>query len=383
MVIRSCLITGGTGFLGRSLARELARRGCAVTVLDTRPATFDDPTIRVVTADVCDLESVEAALAGVDTVFHTAAVVALATVFDERLRRHVTDINVGGTETVIAACRRRGVKRLVYTSTCQVAFTGEPFDLVTEEAPYARHQPDLYGRTKQAAERAVLAANGQDGLLTAAIRPSGIYGPGEEHHLPRMIRQCARHLFCALLGDGEALSEWSYIDNLVHGHILAAEALVPGGAAPGQAYFINDGEFIDSTEMFRPIVTALGYRWPSVRIPAWVARAVASVFEHVHRLGGPAPLLTRVEVQKMTVRYPCSIGKARRDLGYEPVVPFAEAVNRCIPYCRQLRDAHRPARRRRSPDLGHDRGQLLGIAGHEVSEDRLDLTEEIGIRRQG
>src|SRR5581483_6709529 len=214
MNLGRCLITVGNGYLGRALAAELARRGADVVRLDTREAPGPVPG-RFVGGDISDRAAVIDATRGVDTIFHAASVIDLATNGTRRQRTLSYQVNVRGTRNVIDACRIHEIRRLVYTSSSTVVFDGRPHAEVTEEMPYPTRDLSLYLTTKALAERAVLAAD-EPGLATCAVRPGGIFGPGEQHHLPRLAREIARGRFIVLFGQGNARSEWSFIDNLVH-----------------------------------------------------------------------------------------------------------------------------------------------------------------------
>jgi 3beta-hydroxy-delta5-steroid dehydrogenase/steroid delta-isomerase len=289
-----------------------------------------------VRVDIRDGRSLAAAFAGADAVIHTASIIDLSSTCTREQRQRSWDINVGGTHNVIAGCREAGVGRLVYTSSSTVVFDGRPADVVTEDFAYAHRPDDLYRATKGEAERAVLAANGS-ALRTCAIRPTGIYGPGERYHLPRVVDEAVRGRLVVKFGSSKALSEWSYVDNVVHGHLLALDALTPGSAVGGQAYFINDGWYAESFELLDVLLTRLGLKTPKIRLPAGAGVAVAKVWEWAHcRLGAPKPLLTPIEMRQLAVSHPSSIDKARRDLGYEPVVSPVEAIERTLPYLRNL-----------------------------------------------
>lgn len=334
--IRACLVTGGAGFLGTHLARALLARGHRVHVLDLMKPDFDHERLRFFRGDLRCYEDVLKATTGVDTVFHTASIVNLLSFYSAKTRKESYDVNVGGTENVIRACRESGVRRLIYTSSNNVAFDGRNIELVDESLPYPEKYVDLYSETKSLAERKVLAANGTEALLTCAIRPSGIYGPGEMLFLPRVIARCDDGLLRVRAGHGEAKSDYSYIDNVVHGHLLAARKLSPGSSAAGQAYFINDGEHPKNFEFFRPVIEDLGLPFPERLIPALPLKVVAVMGEIAHwLLKTPRPGFTLIEVLKASVNHPCSIEKARRDLGYEPLVSGAEGIRRCLPYCRE------------------------------------------------
>ena len=115
--------------------------------------------------------------------------------------------------------------------------------------------------------------------------------------------------------------------NLIHGFILAGEHLVPGGTAPGQAYFINDGEPINMFEFSRPVVEACGQRWPKIRVSGQ-AGAIRSMtaWQWLHfRFGLPKPLLEPLAVERLYLDNYFSIAKAKRDLGYEPLFTTEQA----------------------------------------------------------
>jgi 3beta-hydroxy-delta5-steroid dehydrogenase/steroid delta-isomerase len=335
--MRSCLVTGGSGFLGTRLVQALLERGLRVRVLDLQPPAIEHAELGFVRGDIREYEQVRSALEGVDTVFHSASVVELVSFYTAETRRRSVEINVGGTENVIRACHETGVRRLVYTSSCNVMFEGREVELLEESQPYPKKHMDLYSETKAMAERAVLEANGQGALLTCAIRPSGIYGPGDGLILKRAIEKGDDGAFAFPPGKASTLTEFSYIDNVVAGHLLAAEKLLPGSPSAGQAYFINDGVYKNSFEYMRPLIEAVGGSCEKFRIPTWPLKIVAGAWELGHRfLKLPRPAFTYVEIFKATVSHPCSIEKARRELGYEPVVSYDEAMERCLPYCRQI-----------------------------------------------
>jgi 3beta-hydroxy-delta5-steroid dehydrogenase/steroid delta-isomerase len=335
--IQTCLVTGGAGFLGSHLVRALLERGHRVQVLDLTPPDFAHERLRFFEGDIRCYEDVLQAVTGTDTVFHTASIVNLLSYCSAETRRESYDVNVAGTKNVIRACRASGVTRLVYTSSNNVIFDGRDIELADESTPYPDKYVDLYSETKSLAEREVLAANGAEGLLTCAIRPSGIYGPGEQLFLPRVIARCDDGLLRVRMGKEDAESEYSYIDNLVHGHLLAARKLVPGSPTAGQAYFINDGEHLKNFEFFRPVIEDLGLPFPERLVPAFPLKLIAAVGEIAHwLLKTPRPIFTVIEVLKSSVSHPCSIEKARRELGYEPLVSGSEGIERCLPHCREV-----------------------------------------------
>ncbi len=331
-----CLVTGGAGYLGRALVFELIRRGETVRVFDCREIDFSHERLDFVKGDLRSFEDVRKSCEGIDTVFHTAAHFNFLGFASKEQRDEIFAINVGGVENVARACREAGVKRLVHTSTNNVTFGDAVID-GDESLPYAARPKDLYTETKILGEQIALAANGKDGLLTCVIRPGGIYGPGDRLVLARLVEECARGRFVSTFGDGSAMSDNTFIDNLVDGEIEAAKHLAPGTPLCGQAYFITDGTPINYFDFFRPFVEGMGFAHPKLRLPVAPLYGLAWIWELLHRfLPIPPPLFTRLEVRKMTVSHYSRIDRARRDFGWYPKVGVEEANRRCISYGKEL-----------------------------------------------
>ncbi|KAG7482794.1 hypothetical protein JOB18_030390 [Solea senegalensis] len=325
------LITGGSGYFGHRLACSLYKKGARVILFDTVPPLQEVPDdIVFVQGDICDYDQVEKALAGVDCVFHIASYGMSGR---EQLNRHLIEaVNVQGTHHVLKACVENRVSRLVYTSTFNVVFGGQVIENGDESLPYLplHLHPDHYSRTKSLAEMAVLKANdtalkdSSEVLRTCALRPAGIYGPGEQRHLPRIVGYIERGIFRFVYGKSSSLVEFVHVDNLVLAHELAAEALTPEKQrrSAGQAYFISDGKPVNNFEFFRPLIEGLGYPFPKLRLPISLIYFFAFLTEMIHHLVGPfynfQPLLTRTEVYKTGVTHYFSMGKAKVELGYEP-----------------------------------------------------------------
>ena len=344
----SCLVTGGAGYLGRHLAAELMRRGHPVRAFDVREDAAWPSGAEVVVGDVTRYDEVLAACEGIDTVFHTAAQLVFLTFCTPEIRRRAHGVNVGGVANVVGAAAEAGVSRLVHTSSNNVTLDDPVVD-GDESTPYAYGARDIYTETKIRGEQIALGANDKTGLLTCAVRPGGIYGPGDPLMLPRLVEQLRRGVFVATIGDGSAMSDNTFIDNLVDGEICAARHLVPESAACGQAYYVTDGAPINYFEFFRPFVEGLGYRFPRWTMPVWPMRGVAWLGELLHvYLGLPAPPLSRLELIKIVVSHYNRIDKARRDLGWVPPVSPEAAVERCLPYCRELLEGANDT----SPGLG-------------------------------
>ncbi|XP_031728147.1 putative short-chain dehydrogenase/reductase family 42E member 2 [Anarrhichthys ocellatus] len=325
------LVTGGGGYFGFRLGRELASQGMSVVLLDMSKLPCDTPDGAIFyQSDIRDYSSLYKVCEGVDCIFHTASYGMSG---PEQLRKEqVESVNVGGTNNVINVCKERSIPRLVYTSTINVVFAGKPIEEGDEASvpfvPPDEHI-DHYSRTKAIAEQMVLSANGCSlkggGLLrTCILRPCGIYGPEERRHLHRVMVNVERRLFSFRFGDAEARMNWVHVDNLVQAHRLAAEALAlqRSCVASGQAYFINDGVSVNLFEWLTPLFEKLGYSRPLINLPVSLVYSAAILVEYLHVVLRPVigvPLLfTRSEVRNIAVSHTFKIDKARRELGYCP-----------------------------------------------------------------
>ena len=330
------LVTGGSGFVGANLVTTLLDRGYQVRSFDRAPSPLPQHSqLTVLEGDITDTGDCAAAVEGVDTIFHTAAIIELmggASVSDQYRQRSFA-VNVGGTQNLVHAGRAAGVKRFVYTSSNSVVMGGQDIAGGDETLPYTNRFNDLYTETKVVAEKFVLAQNGIDGMLTCAIRPSGIWGRGDQTMFRKLFESVIAGHVKVLIGRKSARLDNSYVHNLIHGFILAAEHLVPGGSAPGQAYFINDADPINMFEFARPVVEACGEPWPRIRVNGPMVRAAMTGWQRLHfRFGIPAPLLEPLAVERLYLDNYFSIAKASRDLGYRPLFTTEQAMSECLPY---------------------------------------------------
>ncbi|MGP4058738.1 3-beta-hydroxysteroid dehydrogenase [Mycobacterium sp. 4D054] len=330
------LVTGGSGFVGANLVTELLDRGLDVRSFDRVPSPLaTHPRLEAVVGDITDVGDVAAAVDGIDTVIHTAAIIDLmggASVTEEYRQRSFA-VNVTGTENLVHAAQKAGVKRFVYTASNSVVMGGQRIAGGDETLPYTERFNDLYTETKVVAEKFVLSQNGVAGMLTCSIRPSGIWGRGDQTMFRKVFESVLAGHVKVLVGNKNVKLDNSYVHNLVHGFILAAQHLVKGGTAPGQAYFINDGEPINMFEFSRPVAEACGQPWPTLRVPGRLVWFVMTVWQFLHfKFGMPKPLLEPLAVERLYLDNYFSIAKAERDLGYRPLFTTEQALEHCMPY---------------------------------------------------
>lgn len=321
------LVTGGGGFLGRAIVEQLIARGDSVRVLGRhRYPEVEALGAEGVVADLASAQGLDAALQGVDVVFHVASLAGMWGRREDYVRT-----NIDGTLALLDATKRAGIGRFVYTSSPSVTFQGHDEHNVSEaQASYPERFLFWYPETKAAAEQAVLAANGP-GLATTALRPHLIYGPRDPHLLPRLIRrQLAERL--RVIGDGQNQVALTYVDNGAAAHLAAADALAPGSANAGRPYFITDGPPVRVWDWLNDVFTRVGVGPVRGRVPRGVAMAGAGVAEWVWRtfsLSGEPPI-TRFTVAQIATSHWYDISAARADFGYAPPVAPADAVDRTV-----------------------------------------------------
>lgn len=320
------LVTGGGGFLGFRIVQMLHERGDEVTVLGRHHYPHVEKAgIPAVVADIRDGEALRRAFAGMDAVFHVAAIPGIW-----GRKRTFWEINVVGTRRVLETCRACGVPKLVYTSSPSVVFGDQPLCGVDESQPYPDRYQAVYPETKAAAERMVVAANRQE-LTTVSLRPHLIWGPGDPHLIPRIVER-ARAGRLVQVGTGENLVDITYIDNAASAHILACDALKVGAPCAGGVYFISQGEPVNLWSWIKELLAMLGVPGVRRRISHKMAYIVGTILETSYRILGitSEPRMTRFLSSQLAQSHYFDISAARRDLGYGPCVSTAEGMKRLV-----------------------------------------------------
>jgi nucleoside-diphosphate-sugar epimerase len=336
------LVTGGGGFLGLYVVEQLVARGDPVRVL----CRGEYPRLRelgveVVRGDVRDPAVVRIACEGIDTVFHTAAIAGIWGAW-----REFYEINTVGTRNVIAGCGAAGVRRLVYTSSPSVVYDGRDHLGADESLPYPASFLCHYPRSKAIAEQDVLAANDRDGLATCALRPHLIWGPRDNHLIPRLIAR-AKSGRLRRVGPGDNVISMAYVENVAAAHLQAADKLAPNSPVAGQAYFINEPQPVNLWGWINELLTRAGLPPVTKGVSRGTAYAAGAVLERTWwllRLRGEPPM-TRFLAQQLGGSHHYSTTKAERDFGYRPIVSVEDGLRNLEPELKKLADVA-PASRR-------------------------------------
>lgn len=300
------LVTGASGFTGSHLVRALEQQGHAVVGLVRKSsslARLAESNVHLVYGDVTDHNALQAAMTGVDTVFHTAAYVELGLVDEPEMQR----VNVEGTRVVLETAQTVGSK-LIYCST--IGVLGHTGGQVVNET-FQRTQTDFssaYDRTKYVAQQLVDQFAAQ-GLPVVSVLPSGIMGPDDPHFGP-VVRQFLRGRLKFWAG-GDRITGIVHVDDLVMAMILAAERGKPGH------YIISAGD-LTTREMFDLLGQTRGI--PSPReVPKPLVRFVGTLLDPLGHLFSWQPPLSRERVHYLYDRcVRVDATKARRELNWQP-----------------------------------------------------------------
>ncbi|KIW72242.1 hypothetical protein PV04_00451 [Phialophora macrospora] len=354
------LVTGGLGFVGSAIVRALHEfhPDWHVWILDKRKDANEVPDevdllsgckYDYVQADITDGGSITRALSLIqpDAVVHTAGIVpSLSERYARRLEAVVQTTNVQGTRHIVDAASKCGCRAFVYTSSCCAVTDdmSQSYANIDERWPVAERS-SMYGESKAAAERVVIAANNES-MSTCVLRPSVIFGEGDNQLIPPIHACIAKGETRWVIGSGTNLWDTVYVGNVADAHVLAVENLLqsqsetpPAGRAAGETFFIQNNEPVSFRDFSLAVWKEFEHFPPAWEIPipeglAWVLGLVAEVFT---RISGTPTTLSRGSVMDACAMRYASGDKAKKILGYQPRIGLEAGIKRsCQEYARRL-----------------------------------------------
>jgi UDP-N-acetylglucosamine/UDP-N-acetyl-alpha-D-glucosaminouronate 4-epimerase len=308
--MRTCLVTGGAGFIGSHIAEALVRRGDRVRVFDnlsTGRLTNLDPIadrIEFVEGDLVDAATVARAVRGVDCIFHEAALASVPLSVERPLDTHAACVT--GTLNLLDAARTAGVRRLVYAGSSS-AYGDQPTSAKRESDLPSPISP--YGAAKLAAELYCRAFTATYGFETVCLRYFNVFGPRQDPDspysavIPLFLTAMLSGRRPIVFGDGQQSRDFTYVGNVVQGNLLAADA--PDVA--GQVFNVANGRATSLLELIAALNRFLDLDIQPIHQPPRTGDIRESLAD---------------------------ITSARRCLGYEPQVDFEEGLRRSIDYYR-------------------------------------------------
>lgn len=316
------LVTGGGGFLGKAILKKLVQKKGHLTSFSRHHyPDLDRMGVSQIRGDLSVKADVFNALKDADLVFHVAAKPGIWGAYEDYYR-----VNVTGTEHVIAACMEHRVPHLIYTSSPSVVFDAYDMENADESVPYPDTYLAAYPETKAIAEQKIRAAADQ-GLSVIILRPHLIWGPEDNHLVPKILSRAKR---LKRIGPEKDLTDTIYIDNAADAHILAAEKLAADPSLSGNIYFISQDEPVSKWEMADAFLEAAGL--PPIK--GWVSARTAfmagAFLETLYKTLGiqKDPPITRFAAKEMATSHWFNISRAKKDLGYFPAVSTEEGLKR-------------------------------------------------------
>lgn len=320
----STFVTGGTGFLGKQLVKELGYLDEDVHLLvrkNSNVKEIDNKRLTIFPGDVTNIRTIREAIKGCKTVFHMASLVKA------RVRNPLEfyQVNVEGFENVMECALEEGVTKFVYTSSF-MAIGPSNGKINTEET---LHDPDHlhnhYESSKYIAHQ-LIQEYLDKGLPVITVYPCVIYGPGEiteGNLLVHIILDFLERKIPGILGDGSKLWNYVFITDVVKGHLLAMKK-----GTVGEKYILG-GENVSMQNFFKLLEALSGVKAPQRHIPFWIAKMSARWDELIARISGKIPKHTPSIIEIYKHDWAFSSEKAEQELGYTHI-PLKEGLERTL-----------------------------------------------------
>ncbi|VUD45976.1 3 beta-hydroxysteroid dehydrogenase/Delta 5--_4-isomerase [Thalassocella blandensis] len=312
-------ITGVTGYVGRNVARSLAKHHelVGLTRASKKPLDLASLGVEIIQGDLVADDFTDR-LIGCDALIHTAA-----DTDHKNISQYQYSTNVTGTEALLKAAKTAGVKRFIHLSTESVLLDGKALCKATEQTPTPSKPVGQYSSTKLLAENLVLQAQSET-FDVIVLRPRFVWGRDDTTAMPQILRAVENRQF-AWIDGGDYLSSTIHIDNLCHG----IECALTKGQ-PGHVYFLSDGLDRSFRETLTALIDAHGYPVPEKNVPRALLYFIARI-DNVRRklLPKSQPLpITMQEYATSAVEVTVQIEKAIAELGYTPIMSFQDGVQR-------------------------------------------------------
>ena len=313
---RSAFVTGATGCIGSALVSRLSGEGWRVVALvrNRERAVHLPKAVELVEGDLSNWERIAEAMRDCQTVFHLAAKVHAS---PNTPLQEFKQVNVAGTQNVVAAAVENQVERFIYFST--VAVYGENNEIV-DESKFPRPTTP-YGASKLDAERIALTATE---LKSTVLRLPVVYGPRDQGNVAKLIEAIRRNRYF-IVGDGQNLKSMVAVENVVD----AALQVAGDERADGEIFNVTDGQPYSQEEIAATIAELLGKRRPA-KLPRWPLLMAGKAGDLVENLIGIALPITSDRVRKLSSNTVFSSAKIERELDFKPRVTLREGLAQAI-----------------------------------------------------
>src|SRR5690625_2303190 len=317
------LVTGGTGFLGSSLAKRLVKEGYQVTIVGRNRQIgkqIETEGITFIQADLNDQVAMAHACQGQDYVFHSGALSSLW-----RKYQDFYETNVIGTKNMIAGCQKYNIKRLIHVSSPSIYSSYRDRLDIKEDDLLPDTFINDYAQTKYLAEQEIDKAY-QNGLPVITIRPRAIFGPGDRAIIPRLIKANEK-IGVPIIYNARAMIDFTYIDNVVDALLLCMNSPVH---TLGKKYNITNDHPMVLHDILEELFQTLNIKWRKRKMNYRFIFFLASMVERFYRSFMPnkEPVLTKYTVSVLAHTQTLNIAAAKGDLGYVPRVSIDEGIEK-------------------------------------------------------
>lgn len=323
------LVTGATGFTGKNLTNYLLTINATdkVKVIVRDRNRLGDlqkhPKLEIFQGNIWDNEVISKAMIGVDRVFHVAAIYRTSGIADQVY----WDTHVKATNLLLEAAKKEGVKRFIHTSTVGVHGDVGGDQLANEESPYS--PGDIYQKTKLEAELNVHKFHSEYNFPVAVIRPTAIYGPGDDRLLK--LFKLASYKISPILGKGKIKYHMVYIDDLIQGYMKASET----DEAIGKSFIIGGEEVLDLNQLLDTIGLAINKKVKKIYLPVKPFQILGTSMEKIFTPLGISPPIYRRRVDFFTKSRAFDITRAKNILGYKPKISLEEGIKKTADWYKQ------------------------------------------------
>ncbi len=314
------LVTGANGYIGSHLTHALLQRGHTVNALilpGTDPSKLSHKDVKIVRGDVRNPRDIEKAAAGCEAIFHLASLVSQW----NKNPNAFYEVNVKGTQNLLEVCQKKGVKRVLISSSCGVFGASQNNKAVNERSDKSNYSRHPYERSKyQQVEAAKKYLDGK--LEIVFVYPTRVLGLGvksEGNSITAIIEGVVDGSWKIIPGNGRNYGNYIYVQDVVKGMML-----VMANAPSGEDYILS-GEHASYNDLFRMIQEITGVKRKLIRLPyplLWLAGFAA---ESIARWTGQKPIFTTHAAKKYTADWLASNQKIRRELDFSPT-PLTEAI---------------------------------------------------------
>jgi nucleoside-diphosphate-sugar epimerase len=319
-------VTGGTGFIGENLIKRLLQDGHTIHAIYRSEKKKNDlnlPQVKWFKGDITSVESLEKAMEGCQQAYHIAGYA----VAWEEAPGYFHKYNVEGTRNVLEAALKKNIQKIVFTSTAGVYGPSLNNKIITEETQSAVPYFTGYEASKAEAEKLIQDFIQTTGLPVVIVNPTRVFGPGslsQSNSVTLMINQYLEGKWHFIPGNGKAIGNYVFIDDVVNGLVLAMEK------GKGGEKYIFGGENVSYNQFFDTVQKISNQKYLLIHVPVFLMNFIASCLIGLNKIFPRfIPPLTPAHVKKYTYNFEISCDKAIRELGYS-ITPFEEAIRKTV-----------------------------------------------------